>query len=52
MKPTGQPEQASHKSIAQKPYSAHAHMMLAHIFLCNVNDRRALIGACSLVTSR
>ena len=27
-------------------------MMLAHKFLSNVNDTRAMIGSCSLVTSR
>ena len=42
MKPAGQPQQAS---LSEK-------RMLAHRFLCNVNDMKALIGPCSLATSR
>ena len=47
MKQGGQPQ-----PIAQELCSVHAHMMLVHRFPCNVNDTRALIDSCSLVTSR
>ena len=40
MKPASQPEHASLNQC-----SVHAHMMLARMFLCNVNDTRALIGS-------
>ena len=55
MKQAGQPEQASLNQcqiIAQNSCSAHAQLMLAIRFLCNVNDIRVLIGPCSHVTSR
>ena len=54
LKPAGQPEQASLNQcqlIAQNWCSAHAKLMLASRFLCNVIDTRALIGPCSHVTS-
>ena len=48
MKPDGQPEQAS---VNEYPESC-ALRILPRRFLCNVNNTRALIGPCSLVTSR
>ena len=53
MKPASHPEQESLNQcqlIAQNLCTAHAQLMLAIRFLCNVNDIRALIGPCSLVT--
>ena len=47
MKAVGQPKQAS---LNEQPKIC-ALCMLVHRFLCNVNDTRALIGPCSLVTS-
>ena len=48
MKLAGEPEQAGcsewHKSLVLR--------MLSPKFLCNVNNMRALIGFCLLVTSR
>ena len=55
LKPAGQPEQANFNQcqlIAQNWCTAHAQLMLAIRFLCNVIDMRALIGPCSHVTSR
>ena len=46
MKPAGQPEQAG---CGEWPKS-HILCMLMYKFLCNVNDTRALIGLCLLVT--
>ena len=47
MKPADQPEQAS---LDEYPKSC-VPGMLAHRFLCNVNDMRSLIGPCPLVMS-
>ena len=48
MKPAGQSEQAS---CGEWPKSF-VLPMLVHKFLCYVNDARALIGLCLLVTSQ
>ena len=47
MKPAGQPEQAG---LGKEPKSR-VKCMLVRKFLCSVNDTRALIGLCLLVTS-
>ena len=55
MKPARLSEHASLKQfqlIAHNSCSAHAQLMLAIKFLCDVNDMRALIGRCYLVTPR
>ena len=48
MKSAGQPEQAS---LSEWPKSHVLHMLVHRIF-SNENDTRALIGPCSLLTSR
>ena len=48
-KPAGQHEHATLNKYPKKSCLAHAQMMLAHRFLRNVNDARALSGACSVV---
>ena len=53
--PVGQPEQASLNQgqlIARNWCSAHAQLLLAISFLCNVIDTGARIGPCCHVTSR
>ena len=47
MKPASQPDQAG---CGQLPKNC-VLRMLVHKFLCNVNNTRALIGPCLLVTS-
>ena len=48
MKPAGQCEQAGCGEYPKR----HVLRMLVRRFLCNVNDTRALIGPCVILTSR